>query len=152
MLATHVTHDQLRTAAAAIGAILVDFQTKNTRGTRVRFRLAPGPTRPYGRLSPNMERADGTPRRIHAVCWHGHREFFRALFLIAPDARVQTTMLGRVSRFNPPNTDPIRWYTAENFERVFPSTGDVNIGSQFRPCLMRDACACVERGHGERAS
>jgi hypothetical protein len=36
------------------------------------------------------------------------------------------------------------WYTAENFERVFPETGNRNIGSQMYPMRMEQACECRE--------
>jgi hypothetical protein len=60
-----------------------------------RFTLATaGPGAPYRRKSLHERRkADGSfyyPTIAGAVCWHGHRDFFRALYALAPDAEIRT--------------------------------------------------------------
>ena len=72
----------------------------------------------------------GGVRRIHAVCWHGHRDWMRALFALDPDARIKTAMAD--------------YRESDGFERVFPATGDRNIGSQMHPLIYRDACYCAD--------
>lgn len=41
-------------------------------------------------------------------------------------------------------TDGARWYTAANFETVFPLTADLNIGSTYEPLYVSDACECAD--------
>jgi hypothetical protein len=129
MLAYGLTEHQLTHAADITGVRVRDFRPVGDSGRAVRFRLALAPDKLYQRRAPI------TRRRVPAVCWHGHEAFFRALFAVAPGARVQTAFL----RGNPPGD---RFYTAENFDRLYLSTGNRNVGSQFQPCLMRAACEC----------
>ena len=72
-------------------------------------------------------RRDGG-RPIAAACWHAHRDFFFALFELAPDAIVasaKATYRGR-----------------EDFVATFSSTGNENIGSVVAPLQYRAACKC----------
>lgn len=136
MLAANVTEGQLNLAASLVKVRIIAFQ--HVSKTRIRFRLAPADHDTFRAIS-------NSGRRKHAVCWHGHRDFFRVLFRDVPEAKVQTTFLTRGNRFNVDAEGPAeRWYTAENFERVFPGTGDVNVGSMFNPLRMSDACRCDE--------
>ncbi len=145
MLATNVTRHILEDAAHAVGVTLQDYQDQSrpTGKPRHRFRLKPVTTRtPSGRVAVNgrgpytaLRSRWGKDRMINAVCWHGHREFYRELFRRAPDA-VVTTKLAR--------------YTAATFESVFPATGGTNIGSRMEPQRLDHACRCAEdgdRGH-----
>lgn len=75
----------------------------------------------------------GRQRRVHAVCWHGHRDFFLTLFDSDPAAVV-------VSPFIPGG----RYEDAHDFEYKYFRTGDRNIGSQVSPLAYRDACNCEE--------
>lgn len=75
-------------------------------------------------------------RRLNAVCWHGHRDFFRCLFEQAPGAIVETVIA---------NTEQVK-YTADNFEAVYFETGDINCGSIAQPLAYRDTCKCEEAG------
>lgn len=72
-----------------------------------------------------------------AVCWHGHRDFFRHLFKVAPEARIYTALIRRANL-------PIKFWSKGNFEENFEQTGDVNIGSAYRPVCAADACFCEE--------
>lgn len=85
----------------------------------------------YYRLGVPHPWAGHKQRRVHAVCWHGHRDFFRSLFQVAPDASVKTAWAQ---------------YNASNFEDVFPETGWRNIGSQILPCYACEACDCPDSG------
>jgi hypothetical protein len=100
----------------------------NAKGTAYRFTLKLGASKTYQRTSPSMTNKDGEPRRIAAVCWHGHAAFFRELFKFEPNAIVSSSRMGHVK------------YTAENFESTFGPTGDWNIGSHYNPVAFRDAC------------
>ena len=69
-----------------------------------------------------------TGRRIHAVCWHGHRDFLRALFTRTPMAIVVTAVAQYRGR--------------DHFEISFVATGAQNIGSQAYPRRLDRACEC----------
>lgn len=94
----------------------------------------------YQRVSSWRRSTDGGLRRMASVCWHGHREFFRALFKACPGARVQSVQTV--------TTVPGKWYTADNFETVYQSTGGGNVGSQYAPLAYADACACQDAEDG----
>ena len=156
MLARNVTREDLTIAADSVGIDVIDYRPKGKNGAR--FRLAPRRLRtPAGRISKADTgrlcavrgfRSDGIRKRTSSVCWHGHRDFFRALLKRRPDARIQTTLLARENRFNVYHgdlTSGARWYTAENFEHVFPLTADLNIGSERDPLYVSDACECADR-------
>lgn len=126
MIAKGTTAQVIEAAATAAGvrADVRDVRPTRDGGQRVRFGLRLGCCR----------RADGSRRHSGAVCWHGHRDFFRALFAAAPGARVQTMQTER--------TVPGGWYTAGNFEDVYQNTGDANVGSAYDPISYADACDC----------
>lgn len=68
-----------------------------------------------------------------AVCWHGHRDFFRALYRLAPRARVRTALAV--------------YRNADNFEEEYPrtrtATGPENsYVSRLTPYSA--ACTCKE--------
>lgn len=132
MIARNVTLDEVRKAALAIGADL-RFDTRQ-KGNTVQFTLRPENGK-WQRRSASMF---GNDRKVAAVCWHGHREFFRELFKRVPTAKVQT----RATREFPKGE---RWYTAENFEQVYRAT-DTNIGSMMAPVRYSQACYCEEGG------
>lgn len=120
MLFRNVEPAIIAEAAARVGAVLYS-QSADTR----RLTLRPSATCKYRRVSAGFGRQG---RRVNAVCWHGHREFFRALFALAPEA-VVSTALAR--------------YTAENFESAYPST-DRNIGPMVASMFHSEACSCPE--------
>jgi len=76
-------------------------------------------------------RESASGRRGPWVCWHAHRDFYRALFEIEPSAVVRTG-LGVT-------------YTAANFETTFPDTYRKNAGSLYYPRAFGTLC-----GHGGR--
>lgn len=95
-----ITPEQAREAAAAVGvSIHGDYLgtgiSRDGRG--IRFRIGVDATQPrnangdlpYQRISMNHYMRQ---RRIAAVCWHGHRDYMRAVFDINPDARIQTAL------------------------------------------------------------
>lgn len=69
-----------------------------------------------------------------AVCWHGHRDFFRELFAMAPDAIIKTAF--------------ITYKGAEHFERSYRATWDGppesaqgSFAGYAKP--YADACTCT---------
>ena len=133
MLIRHATLEDVQTAAESIGCRFEGTES-GVRFPRVNGRLMPprGIENPYPRVSASYF---GQGRRVHAVCWHGFRDFYRALFELCPDATVQSVLTQRAG---------IDRYTAENFERVFPDTGCVNIGAPISPVHSSEACSCPE--------
>ena len=75
-------------------------------------------------------------QRIHAVCWHGFRDFFRAVYRIEPAATFRTAMA--------------TWKGSEHFGANFAETGYRNIGSQMCPMSAAEACRCPETGLVDR--
>jgi hypothetical protein len=78
------------------------------------------------------ESARSNGGRVNAVCWHGFRDFFRAVYRVTPDARFATAM--------------DTWRGSADFEARFRDTGHKNIGSQACPVAAAEACRCPERG------
>jgi hypothetical protein len=145
MLASGITREQLAKAAAEIGVAVV-ITTLNEKNTRHRVKVNPlvhesqrtasGNRRAgtkgdakYQRISASMF---GNGRRVHAVCWHGFRDYFRACFKLAPDAVFRTSM--------------DTWRGAQDFEARFRASGHRNIGSQACPVMAAEACRCGEEG------
>jgi len=123
MIARNVTRETLMSAAAQIGAVLYS-QSRDKR----RFVLRPGDNCQFRRVSASY--FSRGRRRVHAVCWHGHRDFFRAVFAQAPVAVIVTSKAR---------------YTAHNFEVTYPTT-NVNIGPPIAPVMFADACDCPDSG------
>lgn len=97
----NVTEEQVREAAASVGlALHSDWNGGGISrdGRALRFRLAVDTASPrnssgflpFQRMSQTLGVNEG--RKIAAVCWHGHRAFMRALFAVAPDARIKTAL------------------------------------------------------------
>lgn len=88
---------------------------------------------PYRRLSQHVDRKkDGTPyqRTVPgAVCWHGHRDFFRALYKLAPEAIIKTALA--------------TYRNSRHFEEAFPGTRQVATDSPRMNTVPYDqACTC----------
>jgi len=132
-------------------AQFVGVEVRNLRrdGRGYRFTLAPRPRREYERAADVPYRllrpcpregnfpagrgncwpcaCDGHVHAVGAVCWHGHRDFMRAVFEREPDARIHTALAD--------------YHGAEDFERKYRDTNK-NIGSVMRPLRYGDACKC----------
>ncbi len=72
-------------------------------------------------------------RRLTAACWHAHRDVMRMIFAVNPDALLVTALA--------------RYEGLDDFERKFPDTGDLNIGTVFDPLYLSDACLCTTATH-----
>lgn len=162
MQASKVQRSTIEAAAAEIG-VAVDITTQNSAGTRHRVKLNSNPPasayrpackwhREQGRASEcrcrrwNDERGDapyqrsdvrGADRRVNAVCWHGFRDFFRAVYRIEPGAVFSTAF--------------DTWRGSEDFEARFRESGHKNIGSQMVPMAAAEACRCPESGRIDNA-
>ena len=67
-------------------------------------------------------------RRVHAVCWHGYRDFMREVFKRDPDSRILTAKAD--------------YRNAADFEAKYGNTGWQNVGSMMFPMFYKDACVC----------
>lgn len=142
MKAWNVTEAQIRQAAAEVGLKLgEDWQGNGVTpdGRALRFRLAVNREAPrdadgflpYQRSS-TFAYGNRKPRRIAAVCWHGHRDFMRALYRLAPDMRLKTALAD--------------YRHADHFEGTFEETS--GMGNQYH-LSYGQACNCspaVRRG------
>ena len=126
--------------------VKAEIDPLNQNKTRHRVKLFPNPNpeaftkggnrrageagdAPYQRISASVFQGE---RRVHAVCWHGFRDFFRACFKRQPEAIFRTAMAV---------------YDGQaGFERVYPETGYRNIGSHMYPMSACEACRCPDSG------
>jgi hypothetical protein len=149
MTATNVTREVLEAAAAEVG-VRAEIEPLSQSGTRYRVKLYPVPPpeaytkggrrrageRGDARWQRTSASAFGEDRRVHAVCWHGFRAFFRAVYRRDPGVTFRTAAA--------------TYKGSEHFEAVHPSTARRNIGSQFRPVTMAGACRCDHLGEAIR--
>lgn len=102
----------------------------------LRALYADGKPQPFRRVSAFMGR-NGKPRTIGGVlCWHGHRDFMRLLFDRYPSAVLVSCLA--------------RYEGRDGFLRSFEATGGRNIGSQYRPLALEDACYCGTAGYDSK--
>lgn len=99
MQAWNVTEAQVLQAAKETGIRVDGLRPAGKTGRSVYFTLktsgptSDGNTVKYGRRSMNILNKDGAGRRIPgAVCWHGHRDFMRTLFGLAPSMRIKSAL------------------------------------------------------------
>ena len=83
-------------------------------------------------------RRSNTGRRIAAACWHAHRDMFRAIFAINPEARIKSATAD--------------YRGVDHFEATFEATGYQNIGSMAQPMQHREACECWQDGNDYNGS
>lgn len=140
MKAWGLTEDQIRDAARDVGlSIHGEWLGRPTGGIvqdgrALRFRLGVDSTAardangylPFQRRSMARWHED-RPRRIAAVCWHGHRAFMRAAFALNPDARIKTVLAD--------------YRGADDFERTHEQTQGQ--GNAYN-LSYEQACACHE--------
>ena len=70
----------------------VEIRNFRTDGRAFRFTLGLSANKKWQRVSASIfqTKADGEPRKVNAVCWHGHYHFMRALFAVNENARIKT--------------------------------------------------------------
>ena len=120
MLARGVTAQQLQLAADTVGVKLYELRKS---GTGLRFRIVPV----EGKYQKTSSSYFSRGRKCHAVCWHGHRDFLRELFEVAPNAVVITSLA--------------RYDGVEGFEANYEGT-DRNVGPQISPIRYSECCGC----------
>lgn len=141
----------LLSAQAACAQLQLRIGQTSESGRSVSFRILPDPWQDWTPVKGNIYRTPsgrfrrnappvpyqlirrqyrtGNPHRVSAVCWHGHRDFFRAIFAILPDLKIRTACA--------------TYRGLDHFESTHRST-DRNIGSQMFPLYYTDACNCNE--------
>ncbi len=157
----HESVDHLTTAiACAASEVGVRLYNLRPSGKGVAFQLKTGEPNEkrvdwrgklkwqarYQRLSrrENVSIARGTAGVTYnsvvpgAVCWHGHRDFLRALYARVPDAKVRTAFI----------TYQGREHFEDNYQRTWdgPVTRPTTFAyaNQAKPYI--DACTCDEGG------
>lgn len=123
-----LTEAQLHECAEEIGVKLYEPREE---GRAIRLRILPTGERidgdyKYQRTSASGYNAD---RRVHAVCWHGYRDFMLAVFERNPEARIKTMMADYKGR--------------EDFLSKYEETGYRNVGSMMYPMQAREVCNCA---------
>lgn len=107
----------------------------NSRGGRASYALRAADSHMSG------ARRSHSGRATIASCWHVHRDVLRELFKINPNARV-------VSGLSERTPDGKRKRTVYNgsdgFERDFPGTAWINVGSDWCPAYIGQLCDCGE--------
>lgn len=145
MIASKVNAQTLTDAATAIG-VRADVETLNAKGTRHRVKLYPIPPATAYTASGRRRKGDAgdapyqreavgfgsAGRRVHAVCWHGFRDYFRAVYRVEPLAVFRTAV--------------DTWRGSEDFEARHRESGFRNIGPPIAPVEMVNACRCPESG------
>lgn len=83
----------------------------------------------FGRYGFSRNRSTGNRRRVPgAVCWHGHRNFMRELFRLAPGAVLVSAFATYKGR--------------DDFERNHGDTAYREVGSRMEPVSFADLCDC----------
>jgi len=154
MIASKVSREVLESAASKVG-VVAEVRSLNAKGTRHNVKLYPlvsddcyrtatakdGTEYPVRRKDKQGDAKyqresvgySSAGRRIHAVCWHGFRDYFRAVY--EQDSAVTF------------RTAVDTWKNAEDFELRFAASGHRNIGPAIAPVMMADACRCPDRGY-----
>lgn len=130
MLVSRVTQQEIEHAARVAGVGLLNLHAVNGRKFAFRFRLVPIASKWQRYSGSYMRKRDGSRRRVHAVCWHGHRAFMRALYAQALTARIVTAFA--------------TYTDAEQFERTHGATYGERAGSLAAPIAFGDLCPCSE--------
>jgi hypothetical protein len=112
------------------GNVQIDrLQQIDTKGhafrVKLRVRDSKGPGAHHSAPSPWNE-----GRRTVALCWHTFRDFFQALYVLEPNARVKTALA--------------RYDGVDGFEANYPRTYWTNTGSVAFPSAYGDLCLCSE--------
>jgi len=123
--------------AKQIGCRFEGRDVSNGAGCRVEGRLLPpedGSENPYQRTSQGWQQEG---KKVYAVCWHGHRDFYRRIFQFYPDARITSGRYGKID-----------FRGSENFEETYIETGYIDMGPEITGGYpqMKDACSCPESG------
>lgn len=136
MIVWGLSEYQITEAAEATSVKLYGLRSDG-RGLRFTLKLTPrnlatGLIKWQRTSASYFEAMKDNPRKVAAVCWHGHYHFMRELFRLNPEARVKTAFAD--------------YRGLESFLDLAIETGYRNIGSMAYPVQMREACICAESG------
>lgn len=128
MLLKNANESALESAAAHTPGVSLREIRQQGNAFRFRLALAEGENHEmYRKIHPR------SGRRVAAVCWHGHYDFFENLFLEHPDARIETM---------------IETYDGiDEFYAKAPGTFYTNVGSQMFPAYAGESCKCDRAAH-----
>ncbi len=126
----NVTESQLEAALYKINSDTYEGKIKFTEGVRVIHQRKNGNQNVRVALRCTESKIPGSRdswsgRSGPWACWHTFRDFYRALFAVAPDAVV-------VSSFAK--------FTADNFEGSYRETYYKNAGSMMQPVAFGELC------------
>lgn len=121
-MASNVRLSTLEVAAYEVGVTL----DTSPKGRQYRVKVNPGKPNKYQRINAV------TGRKVNAVCWHGFRDFFLAVYRIEPGAKFVTQV--------------DTWNGSADFEARFRESGYRNVGSMMYPVRAIDNCTCPDSG------
>ena len=139
MIIRGLTLNQIQKAVASVpnadweyiyplgGGYRVKLKVKDSKGLYHRrglFHRSSSYIRPDGA----MGRKEYPPKRLAALCWHGFKEVFEAMYQLNPATVIITAK--------------IRYQNKEDFEDNYRDTGYQNIGSTMYPVQYNEACDC----------
>jgi len=113
MIIKNVPLSTIERIAKRTGVVLYEVRDKSTkRAPAFQFRLVPTPqSKRFDHYVRTSTSYNGSTRRVHAVCWHGHAVFMARLFSDRPDAIISSTFTTYTdahnffSRFNDTDRD-----------------------------------------------
>jgi hypothetical protein len=105
--------------------IKLDYDQVSSNCFRIKLNL--DSSRAYQRTSTTLNKK-GNYRKVHAVCWHGYRDFLIELYKLNPSIRVVTAQ----ATYN----------NEHHFNATYGATGSNNIGSYIEPMEYQYACLC----------
>jgi len=125
MKATNVNHSDMQSALATVNSLYdgnVIFNRFDAVRNGFNFTLRVKSSKAPGHKVSYMG------RHITSACWHVHRDFMIALFDVQPDAVIKSHLAVYRGR--------------GEFHRLYPDTGNQNIGSMVSPLSFQHACEC----------
>lgn len=127
------TETQINDAAKLVGVTVYNLRKVTKKAESHRFTLhTAGIGSKYRRKSSFGRGGETVTKTIPgAVCWHGHRDFMRALFTVEEYGRIQTALADYKGR--------------DDFERSFPFVNDYSNEYQGNGYVDRETfCVCDE--------
>ena len=103
------------------------LETLTKHGLTCRATLSLNGTKKYQRAG-FMRNNDGSRRKIGSVCWHGHRDWMKAIFKINPDAII----ISKLARYD----------GIDDFNSTFPDTYYTDVGSMMKPAYYGELFFC----------
>jgi hypothetical protein len=145
MLIRGITEGELQSCADAVGVDLYDLNRVTQNRMAWRCRIVPISDKfrkfavarwyilnGFNAMHKSFHDAPKKPHRIHAICWHGHRDFMREIFKINPDASIRTSLA--------------HYKGKDDFENKFYATRNHNISNSYYPLPYKFSCKCEKDG------